>query len=193
MYLKIFTSGNLSRISLIFSPFCPMMARWKRCSMIMSFVRSFSCWNHDILRDVQSRVARQLLHTQRTSHSEAEVPTDVFLLYWHAPESTLRITQTFTVYRNKVNCLRQNANVTCTLSDKAQPKEHSKDRMVNRALFIQFQICRTCHAWRKLQQLLLGLLHTLGVSLNTDQVTLLVIRWNADWHFVQFFYAVNYK
>lgn len=78
MHLKTFTSGNLSRISLTFSPFCPMMARWKRCSMIMSFVRSFSCWNHDILRDFQSRVARQLQQiTQRTLYSEAVEPTDV--------------------------------------------------------------------------------------------------------------------
>lgn len=38
------TSGNLSRISRIRSPFWPMMVRWNRCSMTRSLVRSFS-WN----------------------------------------------------------------------------------------------------------------------------------------------------
>lgn len=36
------TSGNLSRTSLIFSPFCPMIVRWNFCSTIRSLVRSFS-------------------------------------------------------------------------------------------------------------------------------------------------------
>lgn len=39
---RAFTSGNLSRTSLIFSPFWPMIVRWNFCSTIRSLVRSFS-------------------------------------------------------------------------------------------------------------------------------------------------------
>lgn len=39
---KTLTSGNLSRTSLIFSPFWPMIVRWSFCSTIKSLVRSFS-------------------------------------------------------------------------------------------------------------------------------------------------------
>lgn len=42
----LFTSGNLSRTSLIFSPFWPMIVRWNFCSTIRSLVRSFS-WKQE--------------------------------------------------------------------------------------------------------------------------------------------------
>lgn len=49
------------------------------------------------------------------------------------------------------------------------------------------------HARRKLKQLLLCFLHTLGVPLDTDQVTFLIVGRDADSHLVQLFDAVYCK
>ena len=47
------------------------------------------------------------------------------------------------------------------------------------------------HARSKLQQLPLGLLNTLWVSLNSDQVTLFTVRGDAHRHFVLVFDSVD--
>lgn len=52
--------------------------------------------------------------------------------------------------------------------------------------------CQAYHARRKLKQLLLGFLHTLGIPFDTDQVALLVVWGNADRHLVLVLNAVDW-
>lgn len=75
---SVSTSGNLSRTSLIFSPFCPMMVRWNFCSMIRSFVRSFS---------YSVKNARKL---QTLNHADGLIMPYRMPLFYHLVRLTIR-------------------------------------------------------------------------------------------------------
>lgn len=53
--------------------------------------------------------------------------------------------------------------------------------------------CPAHHTGSEFQQLFLGLLDPLGISFNSDQVALLIVRGNAYRHLVEVLNPVNFK